>query len=296
MKRYLYITAFILLACLSSCKKGESVSFGTVEYYPSFLWVDSNITPVKKTFDFDFSQDAKDNNSFAEFCFVDNDDKPISTDVMQVEIDGKQIPDNKFSVKSNVSSKDLVFKFSPKANNGKYQGYLKLVSHKLDRLDSQELQPNSQVSAFQWTLRFDKVMNPLAKVLMWIGIVLVALLSLWLAVVKYFVYPRMKLSRIELTSRKGYYVNKKINGSRKVVFTNNYKPQGWLNKLLTGEIVYIKDNLWTNPWELKPQNRTAKIELHGKYMLSPITSVIANFGTYQLENLETEEIITIKIL
>ena len=65
MKRYLYITAFILLACLSSCTKGESVSFGTVEYYPSFLWVDSNITPVKKTFDFDFSQDANLNISYS---------------------------------------------------------------------------------------------------------------------------------------------------------------------------------------------------------------------------------------
>jgi len=272
MKRYLYITAFILLACLSSCTKGESVSFGTVEYYPSFLWVDSNITPVKKTFDFDFSQDAKENNSFAEFCFVDNDGKVISTDVMQVEIDGKQIPDNKFSVKSNVSSKDLVFKFSPKANNGKYQGYLKLVRHSLDRLDSQELQPNSHVSAFQWTLRFDKVMNPLAKVLMWIGIVLLAMLFLWFFVFRPIFCPHFaKFTKSILIEKNGTIVgqlNYAYTGARKVVFSNSKKKQSFWHKIFVGEIKTLVNPIFENELTFVPKKKNAIVYGLG-YIIHP---------------------------
>lgn len=272
MKRYLYITAFILLACLSSCKKGESVSFGTVEYYPSFLWVDSNITPVKKTFDFDFSQDAKENNSFAEFCFVDNDGKVISTDVMQVEIDGKQIPDNKFSVKSNVSSKDLVFKFSPKANNGKYQGYLKLVRHSLDRLDSQELQPNSHVSAFQWTLRFDKVMNPLAKVLMWIGIVLLALIVIWFVCLKPIFFPRFGSIQKTINVPGMAPLVVKLKGARMVVVAASHqaKQSSW-NRFWTGRILYKTHPAFISPIILKPskRNRVLSIFQVGAYQIAP---------------------------
>ena len=127
MKKYVYIIASIFLICLSSCKKDEGVTFGTVEYYPSFLWVDSKTTPVTKTFDFDFSQDAKDYDSYAEFQFVDNVGKAISTDVMQIVIDGKECPNNRFRIESDVTQKRLTFKFCPNAEEGKHQGYLKLV-------------------------------------------------------------------------------------------------------------------------------------------------------------------------
>ena len=83
-----------------------------------------------------------------------------------------------------------------------------------------------------------------------------------------------------------------------VVVTNSYKSQSWLNKIFTGKITFIKNEIWTSPWELTPKGRRkiAKIKLHGKYMISPVTSEIANYGTYQLDNLETKESITIKII
>ncbi|MBQ6061996.1 MAG: hypothetical protein IJK87_00005, partial [Prevotella sp.] len=107
MKHCSYIFFLSIILLLSSCKD-NSISFGTVEYYPSFLWVDANITPVTKTFDFDFSEDAKnDSHSFAEFQFVDNDGKPISTEVMQVYDNGERLKDNKLRVGSEVDSKQL---------------------------------------------------------------------------------------------------------------------------------------------------------------------------------------------
>lgn len=144
----------------------------------------------------------------------------------------------------------------------------------------------------------DLCWNPAKVILMWIGICLLAALVAWFTMLKPFFYPRIRLSRLELSTKKGYYVNKRINGARMVVVTNSYKPQRWLSKVFTGNIIYIKDELWTSPWELTPKGRRkiAKINLHGKYMILPVTTEIANFGTYQLDNLTTKEIITIKIL
>lgn len=141
-------------------------------------------------------------------------------------------------------------------------------------------------------------MNPLAKCLMWFAIILGVLLFFWFTMFKWMFFPRIRLSRIELSSKKGYYVNKKINGKRMVVVTNKRKEQSMLNKLFTGEILYIVNEIWTSPWELSPKGRkkVVRINLHGKYMITPITSELVNFGEYQLTNIETKESITIKIL
>lgn len=298
MKQSLYIIILSIILFLISCKD-NSISFGTVEYYPDFLWVDANIKPVSKTFVFDFSEDAKnDSHSFAEFQFVDNNGNPISTEVMQVYDKGEQLKENKLRVGSEVDSKMLTFQFSPNAKSGKYQGYLKLINHRLDRLDSQPLRAGQKVDAFQWTLYFEKGKNPLAKGLMWLAIILGGLLFFWFSVLKRIFYPRIRLTRMELSSKKGYYVNKKINGARKVIISNKRNKQSFLNKLFTGEILYIVNEIWTSPWDLSPKDRkkVAKINLHGKYMITPITSELANYGEYQLTNIDTKESITLKIL
>ena len=260
----------MVLIFLSSCKKDESVSFGTVEYYPAFLWVDSNITPVKKTFDFDFSQDAKDHNSFAEFQFVDNDGNPISTNIMQVTIDGKQIEDNRFKISSDVTSKELTFTFSPKAKKGKHQGYLKLISHKLDRLDSQPLTNNQQVDAFQWTLNYDTGMNPLAKVLLLIVVVIAVLLVLWFACFKPIFYPRFGSIQKTFNFPGMAPLIIKFKSARMVVVASSHpKKQSAWNRFWTGKILYKTHPAFSAPIAFKPSK--------GRKILS-----IVQVGTYQV--------------
>lgn len=198
------IIYLLVVLGLCSCSK-NGVSFGTVEYYPSFLFVDANITPVEKTFVFDFSQDAKnDETSFAEFQFVDNQGDPISTSILSISIDGEKLKNNRFVVKSGEQSKKLVFAFNEEVDNGKYQGYLKLVKHNLDRIDNTIVSKGDVVDVFQWTLYFDKVMNPLAEVLMWILIAIVCVLLIWFMFMKPFLYPSFrKFSKSVLIQKDG---------------------------------------------------------------------------------------------
>ena len=273
MKNYLYITiASFFLICLSSCKKDESVSFGTVEYYPSFLWVDSKTTPVTKTFNFDFSQDAKQYNSYAEFQFVDNGGKAISTDIMQIKIDGKKCPNNRFRISSDVASKELTFEFSPNAQDGKHQGYLKLVSHQLDRLDSQPLKAGQKVDAFQWTLNYDKRMNPLAKVLMWIGIGLLAMLTIWFFIFRPIFYPRFGSIQKTFNVPGMAPLIVRFKGARMVVVAASHpKKQSAWNRFWKGKIIYKTHPAFVAPIIFKPsKNKSvlAKVQV-GTYQVMP---------------------------
>lgn len=270
MKSSFYIIVSFLVICLASCKKDESVTFGTVEYYPSFLWVDSKLTPVTKTFDFEFSQDAKDYDSYAEFQFVDNEGKVISTDIMQIKVDGKICPDNRFRISSDIASKGVTFEFSPNAHDGKHQGYLKLVSHQLDRLDSQPLKAAQKVDAFQWTINYDKRMNPLAKVLMWIGIVLLSILAVWLLVFRPIFYPRFGSIQKTFNVPGMAPLIVKFKGSRMVVLAASHpKKQSAWNRFWTGKIIYKTHPAFIAPIVFKPSR--------GRRVLARIQA-----GTYQV--------------
>lgn len=266
----------VILCCsalLCGCKN-KSTQLGTVEYYPSFLWEDAKLTPSVKTMDCDFSEDAKhDATTFAEFQIVDNDGKPMPTATMQVKVDGKIAQNNTFRITSKADSIKLEFSFTPTAEAGKYQGALKLIRYNLDRIDNQQLSYNTKpISMLQWTLYYDKQMNPLARALLIIAILIAICMILWFAFRRCFI-PVIKLSRVNVNGINLTYTDsKKINRYRKVVFTSKKKKQSFFDKVFLGKIKYIVSDYWTDDWELFPgkKKKTVKLSLHGNYTTSPI--------------------------
>lgn len=260
--KYLKFLLFLLtLMCFTSCDK-NIVSFGTVEYYPGFLWKKSVITPTKKTFEFNFSLDAQhDSNSYAEFQFVDNNDIPISTEEMQVYDGTVQLIDNKLQVQSNDKSKVLTFYFSPDASNGKHQGYLKLISHNLDRIDSQPLKPGDKVDVFQWTLYYNKSMNPLAKLLLFIFLAIVACIIFWHLALRPALYPHFgKFKKSILIKQNGiivYQLNYSFTGARKVIFYDREVKQSIWRRIFIGEIKTYVNPLFKSKLTFSPKRRGA---------------------------------------
>lgn len=257
--------SILLLLCIAlvGCKD-KSTDFGTVKYYPSFLWVSDSISPVVKTMDCDFSIDAQnDAGSFAEFQFVDNDGKSIPTSEMQVKVDGVTADHNIFRVYSKTDSVKLEFTFSPDAETDKHQGYLKLINHKLDRLDSQQLSKGQKVDVFQWTLDYDKSMNPLAKILMWILIVVFSLALIWTVLWYVFLqkqfYPRFRAIRKTVIIPDQAPVVIRFKGARMVVLDNVMHKQKPWDKLLKGKIIYKQIPTLTAPIVFKPTSKGKKI-------------------------------------
>lgn len=301
MKPYFNIVAFLLLLSLSACNgKGHksNMSFGEVTYYPDFLWTDDSIKPVTKTFKFDFSQDAKnDKECFAEFAFVDNEGKAIGTDVMQVFVDGRQLKDNIFRVTSEEVSKELEFRFSPDAEGGKHQGHLKLLHHNLDRMDDTPLSPGQQVEeVFQWTLIYTKMMNPLAKVFMWAGIIIAVALVIWFCMLRPSLFPHFGKFKKAILIRKDNRIvgqfSYSFKGAYKVVFYNEKVKQSFWKRLFVGETRTFVNPHITSELTFAPHGK-GKAFVHGKgYSATP--NQIPRNGLATIENKELNLTIILK--
>ncbi len=281
---------------LASCSD-DSISFGTVEYYPKFLWVDANITPVTKTIDFDFSADAKaDSEVFAEFQFVDNNGNPIGSDIMQVEVDDKIMIDNTFRIDNNVQSKDLKFSFTPnKAKEGKHQGYLKLINHNLDRLDSQALTSGQRIDAFQWTLYFDKGMNPLAKLLIWILVFIAFVHIIWFIIIRPMLYPHFKkFTKSVLIEQNGKIIaqmNIAFKGARKVAFSDHNIRQSRIKRFYIGKTRTLINPCFKNSLTFVPRRKDAMGYGCG-YAINP--NPIPRSGVAEVNNTQQKLKITIR--
>lgn len=240
IRHIVFIFAFISLFSCKNASEDKSVSLGTVEYHPAFLWEESEMIPVKRTFLFDFSQDAKDDkNCFAELQITDNGGTPVSTDIMQVFDGDKPLVENKIRITSDVDSIVLTFTLSPEAANGKYQGYLRLSDHNLDRIDSQAIIQGDKIDVLQWTLFYDKSMNPLAKILMWLGIIGCSLLFLWFAVLRPSFFPYFGKFTKSIIIRQndtiiGQY-NFAFKGAQKVFFSDKKVKQSILKRIFLGK-------------------------------------------------------------
>lgn len=261
MKYFSYILFIFSILSSVSCDD-NSVSFGKVEYYPSFLWKDSKITPVIKTFVFDFSLDAQnDSTSFVELQFVDNNGNPINTNIMQVYDGDHLLANNSILIFSNVRLKELTFSFSPESEIGKHQGYVKVVRHNLDRIDSQQLRPGDIVELFQWTLYFDKVMNPLARNIMWIILLTGVCLLIWFLIVRPSLYPHFgKFTKSILIKQNNVIVgqfNYAFKGSRKVVFYDRKIEQSVWNRIFVGEIKTYVNPLFKTKLTFSPKRGNA---------------------------------------
>ena len=255
MKKLLILTIFCLFLC--SCKD-KSIKFGEIEYYPSFLWVDARITPVVKTMDCDFSIDAQnDSTSFAEFQFVDNAGSPVTG--LEVKVNGVKAEQNRFRIYSDTKSVELEFTFTPESESGKHQGYLKLINHNLDRLDSQTLSAGQPADAFQWTLYFDKSMNPLAFAILCVALTILIASIIWLLFLRQIFYKQFRAINKMLIIPNQAPINIRFKGARKVIIDSSPHSQSLWNRIWTGKILYLTNPKITSPITLLPTSRGRQV-------------------------------------
>ncbi len=270
MKKHIIIL-FALGLFLSSCQDSFE-KWGTVAYYPSFLWVNADTIPLKKTFEFEFSNDALNDNVSATIAFVDNNGKIIPTSEMIVYMGGEKLSKNTFTVNSKDTKKEFQFLFTPQAKSGKHQGRMKVVSSNLDRIDNLNL-PEDGNLFHQWTIYFDIQMNPLAKVFMWIGILLVTFLVLWFIFLRPMMYPHFgAIKKTFLLSKDGMPIGSivvHLNHKRIVYLADKKIKQSFLNRVFTGEIKTIINPYFTNPLKLTPARRGKVRAVGSIYSVEP---------------------------
>ncbi len=283
------VTDKITLKCLNEKEFVVTVPKqinGKTSFYPPFLGIDGKRVPIETNLNFEFSDDAKAEPScFAEFTFVDKDGKIIPQNEVTVYVDGEKTSNNTFHVNSREGNKKIKFEFGPDFKRGKHQGYLKLTKHNLDRINNYPLTQGETSDDVVWTIRYHEKMNPLAEILMWLGIAIAAFLFIWFAFIRPAIYPHFgKMTKNVLIKQNG-----KITKQYKVVFTrkrtvyfaNNKVKQSWLKTLFVGKIVTLIDPIFVDQLKFMPRRKDA-MALGLNYMVTP--NPIPRSGVANIKN------------
>lgn len=272
------LTSKIKVNCLNKKEKVLLLSrnkiSGNVKHYDSFGWIKEKTTPCESTIGLSFSQDAKSYaNTFVELIVTDNNGKKLSSSDVVIYANGEKCDKNKIRVSPKDDKIVLSISFPVGTKSGTHQGYFMVGQNHLDRIDNFDLNATTNANVIKWRVRYVQTMNPLAKLLMWIGIIILSALLLWFLVIKPTKYPRFaQFRKMVLVKKNGAVVAQfttNFKGARRVVFASEKVKQTILNRLFTGRIDTVVNPVFEEPITFIPRKRR-KAMVKGKgYLINP---------------------------
>ena len=273
--------------------------WGETEYYPDFLFCDYEPVKMTRTLCFEVNDEMDGKNWKAKFGLFKRNDNgsyvPVAKDVILYK-NGELCSNNVFDVTSEDQKIELGLEFAPTAEDGVHKWYLKVLDNGgFDRINECSTSEDTLPLLLEWKAEKKNVMNPLSKGLMLFGILLAAVLVLWFMILKNILYPTFKIGNIQILGDT-YFSNKRINKARMLVATSSNKKQSTLNRFFTGKIVYERNVMWSDEWELYPKGKNARIAVKGKYMLMPMATTLNKQVDYQMEHLNTKNKVKITLM
>lgn len=238
----------LFVYCMIICSCSDSVNLNKAIYRKAFLWSEAETILSKNVVVLDWNKDAIDSNAKATFLLVDENMQPLP-DYYIVGIDGKEIPDNRFIVNSDIKEIELCLGCKPGTNEGRKDGYLLLESsHTLDRINDVNVVRGQapQDYIFHWSFKYDEQMNNIVFFFWTLILTICALLLIWFIILKPILSPTFgKFSKaftvlennmIVLSQRrinlKGY---KEFHLTPKKTITK----QSVMSRIFTGRIGYL---------------------------------------------------------
>ena len=235
--------------------KGKKIEkLGEVVYHPKFWWSQEKSEELSTVLQLQPSDDAAANNSCVEFEFVDKDGKIIPTSELRIKVDDVLLDRNRFTANCNKDTYTIKFEYTPEAKGGKHQGYLRLVSHNIDRCGNNDLSScNGCIDVLCWQINYDKKMNPLATGLLIFVITILGAILLWFVVFCPIIYPRFGSAQKTFTAPGMAPLIVKFKGARLVIVSATpQKKQSVWNRFWTGKIMYKIHPAFTVPIAFKP--------------------------------------------
>ncbi len=234
--------------------------WGKTNSYDPFLWKKQVPDTLKQTLCFDFNDDAK--NYMASplklGVFKKDEDghlRRVEAAEMQLFVNGQLLNGNVITVNATDKELEVGVVFNENAENKVHYWYIKPLDNAgLDRINDQE-NYGADDAIMEIKLNKHHVMNPLAEGLMWFGIFVLASLALWFLILKHIIFPTFRVTRIQLTGPEPYFSQAKIKGCRMCVLTAKAPHQNWFNKVFTGEIKYVVNNIWSGDVVITPRDK-----------------------------------------
>lgn len=235
----------------------EEPMLGEVEWYDSFLLMNAkkmdtliyDLNPI-------FNESAFETEAHLKLELVETTtDNQNHQTGMEAEIlfNGKPCPNGRMDIDPG---NPAVISIIPhkKSIEGMHYYTLSYLKHSARNLETINQEPYAD---YKLTLRYsyDEGINPL-KLITYIVIGLILLLLLlWTCIIKPLNYKTFRL--YSLTVSEPYFNSIPINGAIRIVFTNQPKKQGALEKFFKGKVIYEVNDVWEKEWTLEPYDNSA---------------------------------------
>ena len=235
---------------------GEAeISADDCRWHDSFLWAGASEPTLAE---FDLSPVFKGAAADARLTLSVDADNPD----FRVTVNGRETaPGDAFDIRRGEPCV-LSVTFDTDAAEGKR--YITLKRRSCSGIDLINDAAADDFTGFTLRTRYTVEWNPLRTALTWMGIILAAALVLWLAWLRRVVYPRIRVSRMELRGPGTYYLApRKIKGARKVVLTARRRRQNAVARLFTGRIIYLTAPHFTPDITILPAGRGKRVKIQG---------------------------------
>jgi len=288
-----YIIIAFIAGILVSCNEKEedtSMLWGKTDYYTDFLFNDYEPVKMSKTICFETNEDANGRVGNVKFGLYkkeeDNSFAPVK-DEIRLYKNGILCENNTLLVTPQDKEIQLGIEFTPEAQEGVHKWFLKVLDNGgFDRINEYATEEESLPLLLEWRAEKNDIINPLKLGVNISLFILLSLILVWFLVMKPILYPTFKIGNIQFTNGT-YFSTKRIYGARKLVVTNSSKRQSAINKLLTGQIIYERNEFWPDEWEIHPKGKGGRLNTNRKYTITPFTTSLNKQMEYELEHLSS---------
>ena len=246
------IICLICITSFHSCKTElEGKNLGTSIHYDDFLWETYTPDTIFQTISIeaDFDEPVTLGLFEKETCM------PVGEKI-QLYSNGEFCTHNQITINPGDTQINLAFVYTTDESS-KDQWYFCVVNPgDLDRINSKVAKNGLPLPEMTMKAERKHIANPLAKIVMWIGIILGALIILWFAVLR-----RLFISSFSITNMQVIYYNGDdklanesitIKKARKIICSSSTQKQSLINRIFLGRIEYLENSFWTTTVEMTP--------------------------------------------
>ena len=210
----------------------ERTDVGKASHYRKFLWKKSSVPDTLYVkLSFSFNEYAKSADSKVKF-----DIRADRADCCDFFVDGQESAS--FTVNED-SEVEVGVVFRPDAPQGICGFEIFSSEADVDRIDNARIE-DGETWKIAMRAKYNIRTNPLKIALIAMLLLLLGLLLLWIAVLRYVFYPRIKISLVSVGKEDQALIPRRAKGFIKFVITSSNKRQGALRDLFTGKVQYLK--------------------------------------------------------
>ena len=298
--------------------EADCANWGTTEYYSSVPLSEYEPVMMEQVLDFELNPDACklfDGKGKVEFYASSNKYRFEPLEDIDLYFNGEKCDDYHFVVdfstvgddRTNYVTGTLGFQFAEGASESSHNIYIGYdkdltesvkeynrsvnidgVRHTVDLNKDLDIAVAEVLASNGIVITKTEVMNPLVKVLMWTLIVLFVLFVLSV-IISRMMHPTIKVGAINITTEGVYHNHIPIKGYSSVVFTKQFKKQGFFNRLYKKKRLYVVHDSWAQGSDitLLPRGSNAVSIEYGTRQYTCNSRKLECRREYKLKNLET---------